>query len=151
MTLTFPTAPSRVPATKREPPSAAQLRLRAFQRHLALWTLQVWLCMVFVGAGYAKLTSPSDLLVILLGWPEGVDLTFVRAMGAAELSLAIGIVAPLLTSRLAPVMMASAFGLVGLTGFSLAQHIGRQEFGFVGLNLVLAAAIMAVLIGRRDH
>lgn len=151
MALSFPMAASRGSATQSEPPSAAQLRLRAFRRHLALWTLQVWLCMLFMGAGCAKLTSPLDLLVILLGWPEGVELTFVRAMGTAELSLAIGIVAPLLTSRLAPVMMASAFGLVGLTGFSLTQHIGRQEFGFVGLNLVLAAAIMAVLIGRRDR
>lgn len=107
--------------------------------------------MFFIGAAYAKLTSPPDLLIVLLGWPEGVDLTFVRAMGAVELSLAIGIVAPLLTWRLAPVMMASAFGLVGLTGFALAQHIGRLEFGVVGLNLLLAAAALAVLIGRRDR
>lgn len=151
MTLTFPIAPSHASVTKTEPPSAARLRLRAFHRHLALWTLQAWLAMFFVGAGYAKLTSPSDLLVILLGWPEGVDPAFVRAMGAVELSLALGIVAPLLTWRLAPVVVLSAFGLIGLTGFSLAQHIGRQEFGFVGLNLVLATAAMAVIIGRRDR
>lgn len=151
MTLTFPTAPSRASATKIEPPSAARLRLAAFHRHLALWTLQAWLSMFFVGAGYAKLTSSSDLLILLLGWPEGVDLKFVRAMGAAELSLAIGIITPLLTWRLAPVMVASALGLIGLAGFSLAQHLGRLEFGFVGLNLVLATAALAVLIGRRDR
>lgn len=107
--------------------------------------------MFFIGAAYAKLTSPSDLLVILLGWPEGVDLAMVRAIGAVELSLAIGIVAPLLTWRLAPVMASSAIGLAGLTGFNLALHLGRQEFGFAGLNLALAAAALAVLIGRRNR
>lgn len=104
--------------------------------------------MFFIGAAYAKLTATPELLVILLGWPQGVDLKIVRLIGAVELSLSIGILSPLLMWRLAPIMSASAIGLAGLAGFNLVLHIGRQEFGFAGLNLLLAGAALTVLVGR---
>ncbi|MFC0634229.1 DoxX family protein [Brevundimonas balnearis] len=120
MTLTLSTE-------RTAPESEARRRLRAFQRHLALWTLQAWLSMFFIGAAYAKLTSSSELMVLLLGWPEDVDGSLVRAIGVLELSLGIGIVAPLLTWRLAPVMAVSAIGLTGMTGVSLALISGVRS------------------------
>lgn len=135
------------PATA--PVIAARLRLRAFQRHMALWTLQGWLAMFFGGAAYAKLTSTLDILTVLLGWPEYAGLGLVRAVGACELTLAVGVLAPLLTWRLAPIMSTSAMGLFGLSGFNLALHLSRLELGFAGLNLLIAAAALAILIGRR--
>lgn len=53
--------------------------------------------MFFGGAAYAKLTSTLDLLTVLLGWPEDAGLSLVRAVGALELTLAVGVLAPLLT------------------------------------------------------
>lgn len=148
MTLSFPPATPLPPAVKTPSTGALRLPLGAFQRHLALWTLQAWLAMFFIGAAYAKLTAAPELLVILLGWPQGIEREIVRLIGAAELALGIGVLAPLLTWRLAPIMSASAIGLAGLAGFNLVLHLGRQEFGFVGLNLLLAGAALTVLVGR---
>lgn len=39
-------------------------------------------------------------------------------------------------------------GLFGLSGFNLALHLSRFELGFAGLNLLIAAAALAILIGR---
>lgn len=127
---------------------AARSRLHAFQRHLGLWTLQGWLAMFFGGAAYAKLTSPLDILTVLLGWPEDAGLTFVRMVGIVELILAVGILTPLLSWRLGPVMWISSMGLFLLSGFNLALHLSRLDLGFAVLNLALAAAAVAVVLGR---
>lgn len=116
---------------------------------MALWTLQAWLAMFFTGAAYAKLTQSQEMLGHLLGWSQGADLTLVRAVGMIELSLALGVLAPLVAWRGGGVVMAfSAIGLTVLTAFTLALHLSRLEFGFAALNLVLAGGALAVLIGR---
>lgn len=129
--------------------SPAQRRLRAFYFHMALWTLQAWLAMFFVGAAYAKLTQSPEMLTHLLGWSEGVDPGLVRAVGGAELVLAVGVLAPLVTWRGGGQVMAFAVvGMIGLTAFTLALHLSRLEFGFATLNLALAGLALVVLVGR---
>lgn len=71
--------------------------MRATDRHLALWTLQGWIAMFFLAACYAKLTEPVDILPLMLGWPEMADEVFVRGVGALEIGLAAGVLAPLLS------------------------------------------------------
>ena len=46
-----------------------QGRSRAAYRNIALWTLQGWIAMFFIAAGYAKLTEPMTNLINLMGWP----------------------------------------------------------------------------------
>ena len=48
---------------------APQARSRAAYRNIALWTLQGWIAMFFIAAGYAKLTEPMSNLIALMGWP----------------------------------------------------------------------------------
>lgn len=130
-------------------PTAAQQRLQAFYLHMALWTLQAWLAMFFAGAAYAKLTQPHEMLSLLLGWPEGVDLGVVQAVGVVELALAGGVLAPLAAWRGGGQVMAfSVIGMIGLTAFTGALHLSRAEPGFAVLNLCLASLALAVLIGR---
>ena len=47
----------------------ARSRLAASYRNLTLWTLQGWLAMFFIAAGYAKLSEPMTNLVerLILG------------------------------------------------------------------------------------
>lgn len=47
-----------LPSSLSTPWSPSQARLRRHQTNLALWTLQGWLAMFYIGAGYAKLTEP---------------------------------------------------------------------------------------------
>lgn len=129
--------------------SPARLRLRAFYFHMALWTVQAWLAMFFAGAAFAKLTQSHDILTHLLGWSEGVDPALVRAVGIAELVLAIGVLAPLVAWRGGGRVMAFAvIGMIGLTAFTLALHLSRLELGFALLNLVLGGLALTVLVGR---
>lgn len=128
----------------------AQIRLRLFRSHLAMWTLQAWLAMVFLGAAYAKLTQPPHLLEIQLGWPKAVDMVFVWAVGAVELGLGLGLLAPALSWRLfGPVMTVAALSAAG-AGFGMAiVHIVRHEVGFAALNVAIAAAAITVVVVRR--
>lgn len=130
-------------------PARAGNRLRAFYLHMALWTVQAWLAMFFAGAAYAKLTQSHEILSLLLGWPEGVDLAVVRAVGLIELALAFGVLAPLAAWKGGGQVMAfSVIGMIGLTAFTLALHLSRLEPGFAALNFCLASLALAVLIGR---
>ena len=49
----------------------ARSRLAASYRNLTLWTLQGWLAMFFIAAGYAKLTVSLETLTALMSWPAG--------------------------------------------------------------------------------
>ena len=51
------------------PVSSPLARSRAAYKNIALWTLQGWLAMFFIAAGYAKLTESMTNLITLMGWP----------------------------------------------------------------------------------
>ena len=67
----------------------ARSRLAASYRNLTLWTLQGWLAMFFIAAGYAKLSEPMTNLVELMKWPALVAENMVRGLGVAEIALAM--------------------------------------------------------------
>ena len=73
--------------------SPARSRLNASYRNLTLWTLQGWLAMFFVAAGYAKLSEPMANLVELMKWPALVAENMVRGLGVAEIVLAVLVLA----------------------------------------------------------
>ncbi len=144
--------PSRWTASARSAASARTVaveRRRSHYRNMALWTLQGWLAMFFIAAGYAKLTRPMELLVLLLGWPVAGMERLLIVIGVAEILLAVGVLAPLVSWRIGrPVLMAALVGLLGLTAFMAALHAARAEAGFAVLNLILAGLAATVLIGR---
>ncbi len=128
----------------------AQVRLRMFRGHLAMWTLQAWLAMVFIGAAYAKLTQPPELLEIMLGWPKAVDMRFVWAVGAIELGLGLGLLAPALSWRLfGPLMTVAALSAAGAGAGMAIVHIVRHEAGFAALNIAITTAAITVVVVRR--
>lgn len=49
------------------PVSSPRARSRAAYKNIALWTLQGWLAMFFIAAGYAKLTESMTNLITLMG------------------------------------------------------------------------------------
>ncbi|WP_087141667.1 DoxX family protein [Brevundimonas diminuta] len=118
-------------------------------RNLALWTLQGWLAMFFLAAGYAKLTEPMNMLVILLSWPAHASLEMVRALGAAEVLLAISVLAPLFSRSLGrPVLVLAAMVMLALETAMLVIHVVYFEWGHVATNLALILITTTVFMQR---
>ena len=138
------------PTTGRTPVSAARARAVAGYRNLALWTLQGWAAMFFFAAGYAKLTEPLDNLVALMNWPALVSENLVRGVGIAEIVLALGMLAPLVSWKLGrwPLLI-SAAGLTALEVVMLSVHAAGLDIGLALTNVALLAITIPVLLGRR--
>ena len=130
--------------------SPAQTRLRAEYRNLALWTLQGWVAMFFLAAGYAKISEPMDNLVALMTWPAYVSESLVRGLGIVEMVLALGLIAPLASWTLGrgPLLIAAA-GLIGLEAVMLAVHAVQLDVGLALTNVALLAITIPILLGRR--
>ena len=143
MAATFTPASVSRPLTARE-------RTLATYRNLALWTLQGWIAMFFIAAGYAKITEPMDNLIALMNWPALVSESFVRGLGIAEIVLAIGVLAPLASWKIGrPILMVAAAGLVTLETIMLGVHALGLDIGLALVNVFLLAITVPVLLGRR--
>ena len=138
------------PPDTRRTLTPAQLRLRAEYRNLSLWTLQGWVAMFFLAAGYAKLSEPMDNLVTLMTWPAYAGESLVRGLGVVELVLALGLLAPLASWSLGRwPLLVSAAGLLVLQIAMLTIHLAVLDPGLALTNAVLAAMTVPVLLGRR--
>lgn len=131
-------------------PLTARQRTHVTYRNMALWTLQGWVAMFFIAAGYAKVSEPMDTLATLMVWPDRVSEAFVRGLGIAELVLAIGLLVPLLSWRLGrPLLMVAASGLVVLEAVMLGVHALDGQVGLALVNAILLALTAPILWGRR--
>ena len=134
-TSTFTTAPSRN---------------RAAYANIALWTLQGWIAMFFIAAGYAKLTEPMTNLINLMGWPAMAPENMLRGLGVVEIVLAMGVLSPLISWRIGrPLLMTAATGLIVLESTMLVIHALSQDVGLAVVNAILLAFTVPVLLGRR--
>ena len=130
--------------------SPIQSRSRAAYRNVALWTLQGWIAMFFIAAGYAKLTEPMTNLINLMGWPAVAPENMVRGLGVVEIVLAMGVLSPLISWRVGrPLLLTAATGLVVLETAMLAVHAVNQDIALAAVNAVLLAFTVPVLLGRR--
>ncbi|MGZ9101058.1 MAG: DoxX family protein [Brevundimonas sp.] len=124
----------------------ARSRLNASYRNLTLWTLQGWMAMFFIGAGYAKLSEPMANLVDLMRWPALVVPEMVRGLGVAEVILALLVLAPLVSWKHGrPLLVMAASGLLALEVVMLGLHAAGMDVGLAVTNLVLIAMTAPVL------
>ena len=126
--------------------SPSRSRLNASYRNLTLWTLQGWIAMFFMAAGYAKLSEPMANLVDLMRWPALVAPNMVRGLGLAEIILAVLVLAPLVSWKHGrPLLVMAAGGLLALEVVMLALHASGLDVGPALTNLVLIAMTAPVL------
>ncbi len=124
----------------------ARSRLAASYRNLTLWTLQGWLAMFFIAAGYAKLSEPMVNLVELMKWPAIAPENMVRGLGAAEIVLAVLLLAPLVSWKHGrPLLVTAAAGLLALEVIMLGVHALGLEGGLALTNVALIAMTAPVL------
>jgi hypothetical protein len=113
---------------------------------VAFWIVSGLVALVFLAAGTMKLARPKEALVASgLAWTEDFTEPTVKAIGAAEVLGAIGIVLPALTG-IAPILSpiaASALALV-MVG-AIVVHVRRTENPTVNVVLLLLAAASAAL------
>lgn len=127
----------------------ARSRLNASYRNLTLWTLQGWIAMFFIAAGYAKLSEPMENLVDLMRWPALAAPEMVRGLGVAEIVLAVLMLAPLVSWKHGrPLMVMAASGLLALEVVMLAIHATSLDVGPAVTNLILIALTATVLWKR---
>lgn len=124
----------------------ARSRLNASYRNLTLWTLQGWIAMFFVAAGYAKLSEPMANLVELLRWPALVAPNMVRGLGLAEIVLAVLMLTPLVSWKHGrPLLVMAVSGLLALEVVMLGLHAAGSDAGPAVTNLILIAMTVPVL------
>ena len=124
----------------------ARSRLNASRRNLTLWTLQGWLAMFFIAAGYAKLSEPMTNLVELMRWPALVAEEMVRGLGLAEIALALLVLAPLVSWKHGrPLLVVAAAGLLVLEVVMLGVHAYGLNVGPALTNVALIAITAPVL------
>ena len=127
----------------------ARSRLNASYRNLTLWTLQGWIAMFFIAAGYAKLSEPMANLIELMRWPALVEPNMVRGLGVAEIMLALLVLAPLVSWRHGrPLLVMAASGLLALEVVMLGLHATGMDLGPAVTNLILIAMTATVLWKR---
>lgn len=125
-------------------------RLRRHAVNMALWTVQGWLAMFFIAAGWAKVSQPIDLLGELLVWPVYLGTDFTRVFGLVEGVLGLALIAPLASWALRPALMIAARTLLILTLVALTFHLLSGLPGFALLNLTLAGLCIVLIRGRKD-
>lgn len=116
---------------------------------IALWTVQIVLALIFLGAGGMKLLRSRDALRDTLG--DLVDTTpmpAIRALGGAEVAAAIGLVAPQATGILPVLTSAAAAGVVLVMLGAIGFHFKRREYPMVALTALIAAAAIFVIWGH---
>lgn len=132
-------------------PRTARARQARDFSNLALWTLQGWIAMFFVAAGYAKLTEPMDNLALLMRWPDLVSESLVRGIGIVEVVLALGVLMPLFSWKVGRwPLLVSASGLVALQTVMLGVHVVGADIALAITNVLLLAITIPVLLGRRN-
>ncbi|WFE97979.1 DoxX family protein [Micromonospora sp. WMMD987] len=113
-----------------------------------LWILQTLLAALFAGAGLTKLSQPKEKLRDRMGWVENVPPAQVKALGAAEVLAAVGLVLPGLTGIATVLTPLAAVGLVIVMAGAVVVHARAKEHPGTALTAVLLVVAAIVAWGR---
>ena len=113
-----------------------------------LWIVQTLLALVFVAAGFSKLTLSKEKMVARMGWAQDFSPNALKAIGLAEVLGAVGLILPALTGILPWLTPLAAIGLVLIMIGAAFTHFRRGEYPSIIANLVLLALAAFVAYGR---
>ncbi|WKU06533.1 DoxX family protein [Micromonospora sp. HUAS LYJ1] len=113
-----------------------------------LWIVQILLAAIFAGAGLTKLTQPKEKLLDRMGWVRNVPPLQVKALGAAELLAALGLVLPGLAGIATVLTPLAAVGLVIVMAGAIVVHVRAREHPGTVMTVVLLVLAAFVAWGR---
>lgn len=112
-----------------------------------VWGLQVVVGLAFLGAGGMKLMQPGAELRQnpQMAWAQEFSDGAIKAIGAAEVAGAIGLVVPAATKIVPMLTPAAGAGLAALMGGAAMTHLRRGESPVAPLVLGLLALAAGAL------
>lgn len=119
--------------------------------NVALWVVAVVCALISAGAALNKLVQPRDKLLAMgpnMAWVEDFTEGQLKAVGAAELLGAIGLVLPQATGIAEILTPIAAVGLILLQLGAIATHVRRHELQVLAINVPLVIGLTFVAIGR---
>jgi DoxX-like family len=117
----------------------------------ALWIVQVLLALAFAGSGGMKLaTAPADLRANpAMGWSTQYTDGQIKAIGAAEVAGAIGLIAPAATGIMPVLTPIAGAALSVLMSGAAVVHLQRDEPPIAPIVLSVLSLAVCVLRLRR--
>lgn len=117
--------------------------------NIVLWIIAGVLAALFLAAGLMKIAQPKEKLAASgMAWVEDYPPGIVRAIGAAEVLAAVGLILPAAVD-IAPVLVPlAALGLALLMLGAAVVHARRGESQMVPITLVLLVLPAVVVWGR---
>lgn len=116
--------------------------------NIALWVVQGLLTVIFLMAGFMKVSQTKEQMVGRAPWVEDFSLGAIRVIGTAEILGAIGLILPTATGILPWLTSLAAVGLVLTMIGAAVTHTRRGEFPNMGMNVVLLVLAGFVAYGR---
>ena len=118
-----------------------------------IWILQVITALAFAAGGGMKLTTAPDALRAnpQMGWSKDFSDGSIKAIGAAEVAGAVGLIVPAATGILPVLTPVAGTALTVLMGGAAYTHIQRQEPPMVPIVLGLLSLASGVLRWRQGQ
>ena len=113
--------------------------------NIALWAIAGLLALAFLGAGSMKLTTPIEKLRERMPWAQDFSAGMVKAIGAAEVLGAIGLILPAAVG-VAPVLVPiAALALAAVMAGAVAVHLRRGD-GLAGAAPSVVLGLLSLLL-----
>jgi uncharacterized membrane protein YphA (DoxX/SURF4 family) len=116
--------------------------------NVPLWIAQGLLCLAFLMAGGNKLLSPKEKLIPRMGWAESWPPNAIKALAAAEVLGALGVVLPWATGIAKVLTPLAAVGLAVTMLGAIVVHLRRGEYRHSTPTVVLLILSVLVAVGR---
>ena len=113
-----------------------------------IWSVQIFLAIVFLMAGSMKVISSKTELSKSMASVEEYSETEIKLIGVVEVLGAVGVVAPAALKILAFLTPLAASGLALTMVVAAKMHLGRREYGSLPINAVLFFAAVFVAYSR---
>lgn len=114
-----------------------------------IWIIQGLLSLVFLMAGFMKISQPKEKLKEKVGgWVEDFSETKIKLIGTVELLASLGLVLPMALNILQVLTPLVAIGLILDMAVAAMTHLNRKENKSVILNMVLLLLALFVVYGR---
>ena len=111
---------------------------------IALWIASALLALSNLGAGTFKLVRPKEKLVLQQPWAEDFTPMQLRAIGAAEVLGALGLILPRVTGILPVLTSVAAFAIVALQVGAIVTHVRRKETIIPNVVIILLALVVGI-------
>ncbi|MGO4108660.1 DoxX family protein [Paenibacillus sp. YAF4_2] len=115
--------------------------------NIALWIVQGLLAFMFISAGMMK-SFQYEKVKTTMPWAKDASKGFVAFVGVSELLGGLGLILPWATD-IAPVLTPiAAIGIAVIMLMAAVFHARRAEYSGIGMNIILLALAVFVVIGR---